>query len=42
MAAEKASTVKESLALDVDKQKEFEEKIKRMKDKVPGFYLLNL
>jgi hypothetical protein len=41
MAAEKASKGKESLALDVDKQKEFEEKIKGMKDKVPGFHLLN-
>ena len=43
MADEKVSTtVKESLALDIDKQKEFEKKINEMKDKVRGIYLLDI
>jgi hypothetical protein len=33
---------KESLALDVEKQKEFEEKIKAIKDKVRRIYFLDI
>lgn len=36
MAAEEVQNIQGSLALDEGKQKEFEEKVKRIKDKVSG------
>ena len=43
MAAEEVPpNVKGSLALDAGKQKEFEEKVKRIKDKVSGIHLVDI
>ena len=36
MAAKEVQNIQGSLALDAGKQKEFEEKVKRIKDKVSG------
>jgi hypothetical protein len=42
MATKNVQKVKESLALDAEKQKEFEEKVKGMKHKVSEIYFLVL